>query len=114
MSHSSNVPSPYPNWDCGPDGNIVGGNQREEWSPCNAMDFRRIYTEYNDNWCLPGNITICVVNANSIYETCLQAQVKHPHQKDQIILATGRGHFGRFLGFSDFSKGFEIMKIKVV
>ena len=25
--------------------------------------------------------------------------------KDQIILATGRGHFGRFLGFSDFSKG---------
>ena len=26
-------------------------------------------------------------------------------KKDQIILATGRGHFGRFLGFSDFSKG---------
>ena len=26
------------------------------------------------------------------------------HQKDKIILATHRGHFGRFLGFSDFSK----------
>ena len=63
MSHSSNVPDPYPNWDCGPNGNIVGGNQREEWSPCNAMDFRRIYTE-SDNWCLPG--TICGVKANSI------------------------------------------------
>ena len=32
--------------------------------------------------------------------------------KDQIILATGRGHFGRFLGFSDFSLGSTPMKQK--
>ena len=30
---------------------------------------------------------------------------KNETKKDQIILAPGRSHFGRFLGFSDFSKG---------
>ena len=35
----------------------------------------------------------------------LTLNMQYQHQKDQIILATGRGHFGRFLGVSDFSKG---------
>ena len=40
----------------------------------------------------------------------------HERTRPSWPLPVGRGHFGRFLGFSDFSKGFpfEIMKIKVV
>jgi hypothetical protein len=75
MSHSNNVPDLYPNWDCGPNGDIMGGGHREEWSPCNAMDLRMIYTKSDSNWCLPGNLTVCVVEADSIQETCLQAKV---------------------------------------
>ena len=41
-------------WECGLHGNIMGGNQRVEWSPCSVMDFRRMYTQYADNWCLEG------------------------------------------------------------
>ena len=41
-------------WDCGLHGNIMGGNAREEWSPCSVMDFRRRYTDSVDNWCLEG------------------------------------------------------------
>ena len=41
-------------WDCGLHNSIMGGNGRMEWSPCNVMDFRRMYTKFSDDWCLPG------------------------------------------------------------
>ena len=25
------------------------------WSRCSAMDIRRLYMRYEDNWCMPGN-----------------------------------------------------------
>ena len=44
-------------WDCNNDNK----NQlmdfpawKTEWSPCNAMDVRRMYTRYYDTWCMPG------------------------------------------------------------
>ena len=43
-------------WDCGLHNSIMGGNGRMEWSPCNVMDFRRMYTKFSDSWCLPGKI----------------------------------------------------------
>ena len=43
-----------PGWDCGPEGSIMGGNDIVNWNPCGVMDFRRMYTQYSDNWCLPG------------------------------------------------------------
>ena len=41
-------------WDCKQNGVIMGGDWKVEWSPCNAMDVRRMYTEYHDIWCMPG------------------------------------------------------------
>ena len=41
-------------WDCKVDGQIMGGDTISEWSPCHAMDVRRMYTENYDNWCMPG------------------------------------------------------------
>ena len=41
-------------WDCERNGVIMGGDWKVEWSPCNAMDVRRMYTEYHDIWCMPG------------------------------------------------------------
>ena len=39
MAHSSG--NGYPSdWDCGPNGPIMGGNGKAEWSPCSAMSFR--------------------------------------------------------------------------
>ena len=52
MAHSSG--NGYPSdWDCGPNGPIMGGNSKAEWSPCSAMDYRRMYTIFSDDWCLP-------------------------------------------------------------
>ena len=42
-----------PGWDCGPSGAIMSGNDRTEWNPCGKMDFKRMYTQYSANWCLP-------------------------------------------------------------
>ena len=51
----------YPeDWDCGEEGNIMGGNEREEWSPCSAMSFRALYTSASalNQWCLAGKINL--------------------------------------------------------
>ena len=64
MSHVANSgkTSKHPSdWDCGPLGygpqtrSIMGGGDGIfRWSRCNEMDFRRMYTKYSDDWCLPG------------------------------------------------------------
>ena len=49
-SYTHNYP---PGWDCEPEGSPMSGNTRIEWNPCDKMDFKRMYTQYSDNWCLP-------------------------------------------------------------
>ena len=47
----------YPkDWDCGPVGSIVNNNWKNFWSPCNVMDFRRLYNKYSatNQWCMEG------------------------------------------------------------
>ena len=48
----------YPSWDCGTKGNVMYGDNIGAWSRCNAMDFRRMYTKFHDNWCMPGIYSI--------------------------------------------------------
>ena len=43
MMHYKSYSGEYPEWDCGPGYNIMGGGRRTEWSPCNALDYRRMY-----------------------------------------------------------------------
>ena len=48
---------PYP---CLPDNKAIIDvmNYRTQgifWSRCSAMDIRRLYMQYEDNWCMPGN-----------------------------------------------------------
>ena len=53
--------SKYPkDWDCGPEGSIVNNNWKMFWSPCNVMDFRRLYTKYSatNTWCLEGMLLV--------------------------------------------------------
>ena len=48
-------PHTYPSdWKCGSKGHIMGGNSMVLWSPCSVMDFRQIYTQHYDDWCLRG------------------------------------------------------------
>ena len=56
MMHYQSYSGNYPEWDCGPVANIMGGGKRAEWSPCNALDYRRMYTQYHDDWCMPGEV----------------------------------------------------------
>ena len=50
-------------WDCGggiaqaSNGDIMGGNDKVEWSPCSVMAFRQHYTRMiaSNKWCMQGN-----------------------------------------------------------
>ena len=37
---------------CSPNGPM--GGKAGPWSPCSAMDFRRMYLQYSNEWCLEG------------------------------------------------------------
>ena len=53
MSHVGTGTHPS-DWGCGPQNRGPMGGSGKQWSRCNEMDFRRLYTKLSDDWCLPG------------------------------------------------------------
>ena len=61
IQDNGNKNSPQ-DWDCGggiaetSNGDIMGGNDKVEWSPCSVMAFRKYYTQLiaTNNWCMEG------------------------------------------------------------
>ena len=61
IQDNGNKNSPQ-DWDCGggiaqlSNGDIMGGNDKVEWSPCSVMNFRRHYTRMmaSNKWCMQG------------------------------------------------------------
>ena len=68
MMHYKSYSGEYPEWDCGPGYNIMGGGRRTEWSPCNALDYRRMYTQYHDDWCMSGMAIPVVEFLSRVYK----------------------------------------------
>jgi len=66
----------YPSWDCGTKGNVMYGDNIGAWSRCNAMDFRRMYTKFHDNWCMPEYPTACSAGEPDKIQSYFQIQDK--------------------------------------
>jgi len=45
----------------------MGGNKRKQWSPCNVMRFRKLYTEFHSSWCMEEYPTACNSGAPDQY-----------------------------------------------
>ena len=57
MDHEKEANKFPANWGCQATGGPLGGKRKNEWSPCNVMDIRSVYTKFFDNWCMQGNNT---------------------------------------------------------
>ena len=42
---------------------------KPQWSRCSAMDLRRVYTDFYDNWCLEGIVFIFFLAGRRLVET---------------------------------------------
>lgn len=66
MDHEKEANKFPANWGCQATGGPLGGKRKNEWSPCNVMDIRSVYTKFFDNWCMQGNNTYVVSDTLSI------------------------------------------------